>query len=418
MGKTIIEKIFEGHSKDIVKPKGIIWLDMDIATARDFGGPNVVKNLEKYYPNDPTPKDNKKFIFTFDLVAPANSKKYANNQQICRNYAKKTGVEVYDVDKGIGSHLLYDNGIITPNMTVVGTDSHYNILGAFGAFGQGMGDVDVAYIVKKGRTWFEVPETVKITIKGKFESPVTSKDLTLFILRKIQTKFALGKAIEFYGEVFDNFTMAERITLCSMVTEMGGIIGFIPFNKENIDDMRNRSQREFQMPFEADSDADYKDEMTIDIQGLSPQVASPPYPHNVSDASELGDIRIDSGFIGSCTNGRYEDFEAAYEILEKHSIKPGLVLSLVPVTREVFAKMLETRLLNKFFEKGVIISNPGCGGCAEGHIGMTGKGQFQISTGNRNYPGKQGAGKTYRASPATVVASVIKGKITDPRELL
>jgi len=418
MGKTIIEKIFQAHSSDEdVKPGKIIWLDIDLATARDFGGPNVVKNLKKYYPDDPTPWKKDGFMFTFDLVAPANNKKYANNQQICREYGREYGVKVFDVDSGIGSHLIYDKGIIKPNFTVVGTDSHYNILGAFGAFGQGMGDVDIAYIVKKGRTWFEVPETVKVNITGSFSFPLTAKDLTLFILKKIQTKFALGKAIEFYGEVFNNFTMSERITLCSMVTEMGGIVGFIPFNSGNLQELRDR-MGEFPEPYTADPDAVYADEITIDITGMKSQIAAPPYPHNVFDVIELKDTAIDSGFVGSCTNGRFEDFEVVYKILEKNKIKPGVVLSMVPTTREVMQRLIDSGLFFKLFQKGVLISNPSCAGCAEGHIGITGKGQIQVSTGNRNYPGKQGEGKTYLTSPAVVAASVITGRMTDPVEVL
>ncbi|MCK4665221.1 3-isopropylmalate dehydratase large subunit [Candidatus Dependentiae bacterium] len=418
MGKSIIEKIFQSHTKDDVKAGEIIWLDIDLATARDFGGPNVIKNLKKYYPDAPTPCREDMFMLTFDLVAPANNKKYANNQQICREYSKEYGVKVYDVDAGIGSHLLYDRGIMKPNQTVVGTDSHYNILGAFGAFGQGMGDIDIAYVVKKGRTWFEVPKTVKVNIKGKFEFPLTAKDLTLFILKQIQTKFALGKAIEFYGEVFNDFTMPDRITLCSMVTEMGGIIGFIPFNDKNIQDLKDRIKGDFPEPFLADSDAEYADEITIEIDGMTPQVAAPPYPHNVVDVDELSDLEIDSGFVGSCTNGRFEDFETVYKILEKNSIKDGIVLSMVPATKEVSAKLLETGLFQKLFKKGALISNPSCAGCAEGHIGITGKGQVQISTGNRNFPGKQGEGKTYLASPAIVAASVVTGKITNPKKVM
>jgi len=350
-------------------------------------------------------------------IAPAKNKKYANNQQICREYAKEFGVKVYDVDAGIGSHVIYDRGIIKPNTTVVGTDSHYNILGAFGAFGQGMGDVDIAYIVKKGRTWFEVPETVKVNVNGTFEFPIAAKDITLYILKQIKTSFALGKTIEFYGDVFKKFSMSERITLCSMVTEMGGIVGFIPFNEKNIEEIKT-IQGDFEIPFTADPDANYANEITINIAGINSQVAAPPYPHNVSDAKDLHDIKVDSGFVGSCTNGRYEDFEAVYEILKKNTIKKGIILTMVPATREVLNQLLKSGLFVKLFTKGVLISNPSCAGCAEGHIGITGKGQVNISTGNRNYPGKQGEGNTYLTSPAVVAASVITGRITDPKEVL
>ena len=198
MGKTIIEKIFERHTEGPVRPGDVIWLEIDARTARDFGGPNVVKNYEREYDDQPL-DDPKKTFFTFDLVAPAKTIKYANNQQICRNFAAKHGIKVYDVGEGIGSHIMIEQGIVKPFSTAVGTDSHYNILGAVGAFGQGMGDVDITFVFRTGKTWFEVPPTVRINIEGHLEPPATAKDLTLYILRKIGTKFALGKAIEFYG---------------------------------------------------------------------------------------------------------------------------------------------------------------------------------------------------------------------------
>ena len=179
MAKTIIEKIIQAHTRDEALAGRIVWIDLDIRTARDFGGPNVVKNYEREYGEEPV-ADSKKTFFTFDLCAPASSLKYADNQQLCRIFAGKHKIKVFDVDRGIGSHVLMEEGLAQAKSTVVGTDSHMNILGAVGCFGQGMGDVDIAFAFRTGKTWFEVPKTVKVTIKGHYSWPTSAKDMTLF----------------------------------------------------------------------------------------------------------------------------------------------------------------------------------------------------------------------------------------------
>jgi 3-isopropylmalate/(R)-2-methylmalate dehydratase large subunit len=332
MGKTIIEKIIQDHTKEDVKPGNIVWMDLDIRSARDFGGPNVVRNYEKEY-GDAQVADKKKTFFTFDLCVPPSSLKYADNQQICREFARKQDIKVFDVDRGIGSHVLIEKGLARASTTVVGTDSHLNILGAVGSFGQGMGDVDITFAFKTGKTWFEVPQTVKVLIKGIFSSPTTAKDLTLFILKKLGTKKAALKALEFYGEAMRDLDLTGRITLCSMVTEMAGIIGFIPeFGDSLKTEIENLSGAKFS-PHKADEDCSYSDTVEIDVSGLSPQVAVPFSPDNVEDVSELKGVKIDSGFIGSCTNGRTEDLALASQILKGKKIKEGVTLKVVQQSR-------------------------------------------------------------------------------------
>lgn len=395
MPKTVIEQIIQSHTSDAVAPGKIVWMDLDIRSARDFGGPNVVKNFTREYGNDPV-DDRAKTFFTFDLCVPACSLKYADNQQICRDFARHQGIRVFDVDRGIGSHVLIEEGLALAGTTVVGTDSHLNILGAVGCFGQGMGDVDIAFAFKTGKTWFEVPETLRVDIEGTVSSGATSKDLTLYILKRLGTKKAALRAVEFYGEAVKSLSFGGRITLCSMVTEMAGIIGFIP---------------------DTEGESPCADSVTIDISGLPPQVAAPPAPDNVFDVSDLKGTDIDSGFIGSCTNGRTEDLAAAARILKGRKIKSGIMLKVVPATRQVYRELLEQGILESLFSSGAIVSNPGCGGCAEGHIGLTGKGEVQISTGNRNFAGKQGKGQTYLASPDVVAASCVAGQIIAPEDL-
>jgi 3-isopropylmalate/(R)-2-methylmalate dehydratase large subunit len=416
MGKTVIEKIIQGHTLDEVKPGKIVWMDLDIRSARDFGGPNVVKNYEDEYGNTPV-ADKKKTFFTFDLCVPPSSLKYADNQQVCREFARRQGVEVFDVDRGVGSHVLMEEGLARAGSTVVGTDSHLNILGAVGSFGQGMGDVDITFAFKTGKTWFDVPQTIKVLIKGSLSSPATAKDLTLYILKKLGTKKAALKTVEFYGEAVSGLDLPGRITLCSMVTEMAGIIGFIPEFGDSIrTEIENFSGTKFS-PHRADEDCSYSDTVEVDVNGLSPQVAVPFAPDNVQDVSELKGVKIDSGFMGSCTNGRTEDLALASQILKGKKIKEGVTLKVVPATKRVYKEILERGILEDLFRSGAIISSPGCSGCAEGHIGLTGEGEVQVSTGNRNFAGKQGKGKTYLASPAVVAASCLTGHITNPKDI-
>jgi 3-isopropylmalate/(R)-2-methylmalate dehydratase large subunit len=416
MGKTVIEKIIQAHTTDEVAPGKIVWMDLDIRSARDFGGPNVVKNYEREYAGLPL-ADKTKTFFTFDLCAPACTLKYADNQQVCRDFARKNGVEVYDVDSGVGTHVLMEEGLARANGTVVGTDSHMNILGALGAFGQGMGDVDITFAFRTGRTWFEVPDSVKVVLKGTFKKPTSAKDLTLYLLKVLGTKKIALRSAEFTGPAVAGLSLAGRLTLCSMVTEMAGIIGFIP---ECGAEARKEIESYMKIPytpFSADGDASYAETIEIDVQRLPPQVAAPPSPTNVKPAVEFRGTKIDSGFIGSCTNGRFEDFAEAARLLKGRKVKKGIMLKIVPATRRVYEELLLKGILQVLFEAGAIVVNAGCGGCAEGHVGLTGRGEVQISTGNRNFAGKQGKGQTYLASPAVVAASCILGQIAGPEDL-
>jgi len=411
---TIIEKIFQMHTEERVEIGSQIWLDIDVKTARDFGGAQVVKNLKEHYAGNFI-HDVSHTFFTFDCNAPANTIGYANNQQICRKFARENGIKVYDVDRGIGSHVMVEEGHIYPGITAVGTDSHYNIVGAVGAFGQGMGDKDVAFAWKTGKIWFEVPETMKIIFTGMPEAKVSAKDAALKVLSLLGSKGALGKAIEFYGEIVEKMSLDGRITLSSMVTEMGGIIGFIPPSQHVIKFCEERSGKKIEGIY-ADKDAQYEKEIEIDVSNLEPLVAIPPSPAHVKKVSQVRK-KIDTVFIGSCTNGRFEDMKAAADILKGKKIAEDVTLKIVPATREVWEEMLTSCIMKTLHEAGAIISNPGCGGCASGQIGMTGEGEVQVSTSNRNFKGKQGMGETYLVSPETAATSALTGYITGVDEI-
>ena len=411
-GKTIIEKIIKAHSRETVEPGKIVWMDLDVRTARDFAGANVVQNFRNHYGDAPV-DDVSKTFFTFDCVVPANNIPYANNQHICRLWAREKGIKVYDVNAGIGSHVAIEEGLAGPGCTFVGTDSHLNILGAVGAFGQGMGDQDIAFAFKTGKTWFEVPPTMKVIVEGEIVYPCTARDLTLAVLGRLGSSGALGRAVEFYGPAIDAVSLAGRITLASQLTEMGGIIGLIPPSEEVLAYVSGRTTGEVSGVY-ADPDAEYVETVVVDITDLEPLIACPPNPANVKPVREVAGTRVDSVFLGSCTNGRFEDFAAVAEVVKGQRIQPWIMASVVPATRQVYEQMLRAGLIETLFDAGFIISNPGCGGCASGQIGMTGRGQVQVSTSNRNFTGKQGAGDTYLASPVTAAWAALKGEITVP----
>lgn len=414
-GMTVVQKLFAAHSsaEGPFAPGDIVWIGLDVRTARDFAGANVVQNYRRHY-GEAHVEDRSKTFFTFDLVVPANSIPYANNQQACRTWAREQGVKVYDVNAGIGSHVALEQGLAYPGCTFVGTDSHLNILGAVGAFGQGMGDKDIAFAFKTGRTWFEVPPTMRVVVTGKLPAPCTARDLTLAVLQKLGSNGALGRVIEFYGQAIEALGIPGRITLASQVTEMGGIIGFIPPSGEVMAFCRERSARTDIDGVHADPDAAYVETVELDVTNLEPLVACPPSPANVVPVRQVAGKRIDSVFLGSCTNGRFEDFASVAEVARGRRVAPWVMAAVVPATREVFGEMLSSGVLAALFDAGFIISNPGCGGCASGHIGMTGRGQVQVSTSNRNFPGKQGAGETYLASPVTAAWCALTGEITVP----
>jgi len=411
---TLIEKIIANHSKfDTVKPGDIVDIDIDTRAARDFGGANVVKNLKdfKLPIDDPT-----RTFFTFDCNPTGSDQKYAVNQHICRLFAREHGIKVYDIDKGIGTHAMIQEGLAWPGSTAVTTDSHANILGAIGSFGQGMGDQDIAAAWSKGKVWFKVPPSVKINLNGEWPEEVRAKDIALNLLNQFGANDLLGYSAEIYGEAVNRFTLDERITIASMATEMGCIIILFEPNQWVMDYCEERTGRKLE-PIKAGPDAHYEKVFDINLEDFAPRVSLPGAPHDTVPVTQVKGKKIDSAFIGSCTNGRIQDMRMAASILEGRQVAPGVVLKIVPATDEVWQQCLEEGLVQIFKNAGALLSNAGCAGCAAGQVGQNGPGEVTISTGNRNFPGKQGKGEVYLASPAVVAASAVAGMITTPDDI-
>jgi len=416
MSRTIVEKIFSKHcgGKDI-NPGETIWLDIDVRSARDFGGPNVIKNLEKYFPENPI-ISKERTIFTFDTVVPANNIPYAKNQQLVRDFTRKHDIALYDVNRGIGTHSLIEDGWVRPGMTAVGTDSHYNIMGAIGAFGQGMGDRDIAFAYATGKVWFEVPPTVKINVDGFPRNElVTPKDFVLLLLQKFGSHGLLGKVVELYGDYVESLELDARITVASMGTELGLISIIIPTNELLVSELEDLSEPRwgYEQVF-ADYDADYEAEYAVDVSDLEPLLAAPYSPDNIYPVREYIGTNVDSVFVGCCTNGRTSDISIAADSLDDSPVAVDTIMRVVPATRRITSEIMISGVWQKLFNSGAVVSHAACGGCAQGQIGMTGEGEVQISTGNRNFKGKQGAGQTYLASPIVAGYAAAKGKIWLP----
>jgi 3-isopropylmalate/(R)-2-methylmalate dehydratase large subunit len=414
MAMTLLEKILAAHSKfSSVTPGQIIDIEIDSRVARDFGGANVVKNIRDFGLTLDNPE---KTLFTFDCNPTGSDQKYAVNQHICRLFARENGIKIYDIDAGIGTHLLIDDGYVYPGSTAVSTDSHANILGAVGAFGQGMGDMDIAAAWHKGKLWFKVPPSVLINFNGEIPENVSAKDIVLNLLKFFGANTLLGYSIELSGNCIDSMPLDSRMTISSMATEMGAIIILFPPSDEIIKYCQKRVNNDF-VPVFADKNAFYEKVINIDITGFVQMVSRPGEPHDAVDIKEVEGLKIDSAFIGSCTNGRMTDMQKAAALLEGRKVAPGVILKIVPATNRIWNDCLNEGLIDIFKRAGAMVSNAGCAGCAAGQVGQNGLGEVTISSGNRNFPGKQGKGSVYLASPEIVTASALAGFITTPANI-
>ena len=415
MGMTIIQQIIaraSGNEEVAVGDK--VWCAIDLAAMRDFGGPNVVLDYREMFGDRPV-KDPNKVAITFDLHLPARDAQVANNQKLLRDFARQTGVHLFDVETGVGQHTLLENGMVRPYDVIVGTDSHMNLLGAVGAFATGVGTTDLVAAMATGKLWFKVPETHKFVVEGAFKDRVGAKDLILHVLKDVGTDGLLYKAVEFEGPTIDSMDLAARITTMSMVTEMSGKIGLIESNDKTMEYLTEATGQLIE-EWHADDDAPYVEERRYDVSDLPPLVAAPHSPDNVVSVEDLLGTHVDQVFVGSCTNGRVEDLRSAAEILKDERVDPGMRLIITPATQNVAKEAVAEGLYNIFIEAGAIVTNPSCALCTIGHPGVLAEGDVTMSTSNRNFPGKIGkGGEIYLCSPATAAASALYGQITDPR---
>ena len=416
---NIIEKILANASgKREVSPEEIIEASIDAAMIHDLTGPLAIKSFRKIGAKKVW--DNQRIVVILDHIVPASSVISANLHRIVRNFVEEQNIEnFYDVGRGGVCHqVMPEKGHVRPGEVIVGADSHTCTYGAFGAFATGIGSTEMAAVFATGKLWFRVPEVIKVNVTGKFRKMVTAKDLTLNVVGNIGADGAIYKGLEFGGATIREMSVDGRMVLCNMAVEMGAKAGIIEPDEKTLDYVKGRTDKTIK-PVKSDPDAVYERVLDVDISDLEPQVAVPHSVDNVKPVSEVEDIEVDQAFIGSCTNGRLEDLRSAARVLKGKRIAGGVRLVVIPASQEIYLNALNEGLIKTFMEAGATIGNPNCGPCLGGHMGLMAEDEVCISSSNRNFVGRMGSTKSYvyLASPATVAASAITGKITDPRRL-
>ncbi len=416
MGKTLAEKILSLKSGGDARAGEIVIARVDLTFAQDTTGPLTIRQFQSAkFKNLASPD---KTALFFDHAAPSPNRELAGDHLLMRRFAKETGCLIYDVGSGV-CHQLVAESLARPWDVIVGADSHTVTAGALGAFATGMGSSDVAVVFALGKTWFRVPETIKILVSGDFSPGVMAKDLVLNLIGSISADGATYQALEFGGEGLTNLKISDRLTIANMAVEAGAKVGLFPadrITKEYLN--RQKRSEDFQL-LAADIDASYRRIININLTVLEPTVARPHQVDNTALARELKGTRIDQVFIGTCTNGRLEDIAAAAQILKGRKHHPRTRLIVAPASAQVLLDAIGAGYIRTLVESGAAILPPGCAACLGLHQGVLAAGENCLSTANRNFKGRMGSPKAfiYLGSPATAAATALTGEITDPREL-
>lgn len=419
MGMTITEKIFAAHSgRDEVKPGDLVYANIDLVMGTDVTVPLAVEvfnriGAEKVF-------DNTRIALVNDHFVPAKDIQSAGLSKTMREFASKYKIKNYfEVGRsGICHTIVPEKGLVVPGDLVIGADSHTCTYGALGAIATGVGSTDMAASWALGENWFKVPPSIKIVYRGNLPEMVGGKDLILYTIGLLGVEGALYCSLEFTGEVIENLPLADRFTICNMAIEAGAKAGIMKADKKVFDYLEGRAERKGIM-YESDSNADYLNTIEIDVSDLEPQVALPYIPSNVKPISAVDPIKIDQVVIGSCTNGRIEDFRIAADFLKGKEIAPYVRLIAIPATQEIYLQMMDEGITRIFIEAGAAISPPTCGPCIGGHMGVLAENEVGLYTTNRNFKGRNGhpTSKVYLCSPAIAAASAVQGTIFDPRKI-
>lgn len=420
MGMTMTQKILAAHAAlPSVSAGQLIEADLDLVLGNDITSPVAIHEIEKMNVDGVFHKD--KIALVMDHFAPNKDIKSAEHCKCVREFACKNEISNYfDVGKmGIEHALLPEQGLTVAGDVIIGADSHTCTYGALGAFSTGVGSTDMAAGMATGKAWFKVPSAIKFNIVGKPAKWISGKDVILHIIGMIGVDGALYKSMEFVGEGIQYLTMDDRFTIANMAIEAGGKNGIFPVDDLTREYMKEHSKRPF-TEYEADPDAEYDEEYTIDLSTLKPTVSFPHLPENTKTIDEVGDVKIDQVVIGSCTNGRMDDLRIAAKILEGKKVADGLRVIVIPATQKIYLQAMEEGLLRTFIEAGAIVSTPTCGPCLGGYMGVMAAGERCVSTTNRNFVGRMGHvdSEVYLASPAVAAASAITGKISGPDEVM
>ncbi len=415
---TIAEKILaKASGKKEVNPGEIVIAKVDVAMSHE-NGRMVKKAFEKI--GIKKVWDPEKIVIIFDHRIPAESEKTANLHKEMREFVREQGiVNFFDINTGICHQVLAEKGFSRPGIVLIGTDSHTTTAGAFGAFSTGVGATDMAGVWATGEIWLRVPSTIKIVINGKLPPGVSAKDVILYIIGQKGIDGADYRSVEFHGETVREMSIASRMVLSNLSMEMGAKVAFVPPDEKTLEYVKARTRYPYEVVL-PDEDAEYEDVWEFDVSNLSPQIACPHTVDNVKPIEEVEGIEVHQAVIGSCTNGRLEDLRVAAEILKGRKVHKNTRLLVIPASWEIYKQAMKEGILEVLIDAGAVILNPGCGPCVGAHEGILGKGEVAISSTNRNFRGRMGSPESliYLGSPATVAASAVEGKITDPRKYL
>jgi 3-isopropylmalate/(R)-2-methylmalate dehydratase large subunit len=414
---NITEKILaKASDRKIVYPGEIVEATIEKAMMNDITGPLAIEAFKKM--GGENVWDRERTIIILDHLVPADSAQSAHLHSLLRTFAKEQELtHFYDVGRGGVCHQLMMENHVMPGEVIVGADSHTCTYGALGAFATGIGSTEIASVLLTGKLWFKVPKVMQITINGFLNPPIAPKDLILYIIGQLKADGATYMGVEFSGRVKE-ISIEGRMTMCNMVIEMGAKNGIIEPDQKTLQYLKDRGRSSHQF-IKGDEGAQYEVVFEYDASALEPMVALPPSVDNVKPVSEIGVIEVDQALIGSCTNGRLEDLRIVANLFRMNSVNRSVRAVIIPSSQEVYSKALQEGLIDIFVKAGALVCNPNCGPCYGGHLGLLAAGEACVSSTNRNFVGRMGSpkAKIYLASPATVAASAITGRITDPRSL-
>lgn len=419
MGMTMTQKILADHAGlDSVVPGQLIEAKLDMVLGNDVTSPVAINEMGKF--GKDSIFDKTRISLVMDHFTPNKDIQSAENCKQVREFAKKHSIlHYYDVgNMGIEHALLPEKGIVTCGDCIIGADSHTCTYGALGAFSTGVGSTDMAAGMISGKAWFKVPSAIKVVVTGEKPKYISGKDVILNIIGRIGVDGALYRSLEFTGDGIKSLSMDDRLTIANMAIECGAKNGIFPVDDVTLEYVNGRSLRDYKV-YEADEDAEYDEEIVVDLSTLKSTVAFPHLPENTKTIDEIPEIKIDQVVIGSCTNGRMEDMRTAASIIKGHKIADGVRTIIIPATQQIYLDCIKEGLTEIFVEAGAIVSTPTCGPCLGGHMGILAKGERAVSTSNRNFVGRMGhtESEIYLASPAVAAASAVKGYIADPAEL-
>lgn len=406
MGQTIVEKIISSHCGKNVYQNDLVVAEVDAAMASDTTAPLTIQAFQSM--GGKTVWDPKRFFLIIDHAAPAPNERIANLHLMMREFAREQQCTLYEAGTGICHQLMIENNIVRPGQIIAGADSHSTSYGSVGALGTGVGSTDLAAVLLTGKMWLKVPETIKIEIEGRISCGIQSKDLMLNVLRKTGIAGATYQSMEFSGAAISHLSLSSRITMANMMIEAGAKTGFVHSDGLELPYAFT--------PVLPDADAVYQRVITFDATTLEPMISQPHSPDSVVPVMELEGQKVHYAFIGTCVNGRLEDLHMAARILKGARIHPDTRLIIGPASRQVFLDGVKDGTVGILTDAGATFIPPGCGPCVGTHSGVPGDGEVVISAGNRNFKGRMGNpnAEIYLASPATVAASALEGKITNP----